>query len=130
MSREHERPDHANPTKRVASMIRLRPEKAKEYRALHAAVWPAVQERIRASNITNYSIFLRDGLLFAYFEYVGDDYEADMAAIRADKITQQWWRLTDPCQEPLPTADPGEWWVEAEEIFRLDERQQVGEDEL
>ncbi|WP_290863599.1 L-rhamnose mutarotase [Hamadaea sp.] len=112
----------------MASVIRLRPEKAEEYRTLHAAVWPAVQERIRASNITNYSIFLRDGLLFAYFEYVGDDYEADMAAIRADEITQQWWKLTDPCQEPLPTADPGEWWVEAEEVFRLDEHQHIGED--
>jgi L-rhamnose mutarotase len=118
---EQERRDHPAGMKRVASVIRLRPEKAEEYRALHAAVWPAVQERIRASNITNYSIFLRDGLLFAYFEYVGDDYDADMAAIRADEISQQWWKLTDPCQEPLPSAGPGERWVEAEEIFRLDE---------
>ena len=121
MQQGYEHHDHPTRMKRVASVIRLRPEKAEEYRALHAAVWPAVQERIRASNITNYSIFLRDGLLFAYFEYVGDDYDADMAAIRADEITQQWWKLTDPCQEPLLSAGPGEWWVEAEEIFRLDE---------
>lgn len=120
MRQRDENHEHPTRMKRVASVIRLRPEKAEEYRALHAAVWPAVQERIRASNITNYSIFLRDGLLFAYYEYVGDDYDADMAAIRADEITQQWWKLTDPCQEPLPTAQEGEWWVEAEEIFRLD----------
>jgi len=120
MRQPDENHEHSTRMKRVASVIRLRPEKAEEYRALHAAVWPAVQERIRASNITNYSIFLRDGLLFAYYEYVGDDYDADMAAIRADETTQQWWKLTDPCQEPLPTAQEGEWWVEAEEIFRLD----------
>lgn len=107
--------------KRVASVIGLRPEKAQEYLALHAAVWPEVQRRIRDSNITNYSIFLCDGLLFAYYEYVGDDYEADMAAIAADEVTQQWWKLTDPCQQPLPTAKPGQWWVEAEEVFRLAE---------
>lgn len=128
MRHEQELQDQPVPIKRVASVIRLRPAKAEEYRTLHAAVWPAVQQRIRASNITNYSIFLRDGLLFAYFEYVGHDYEADMAAIRDDEITQQWWKLTEPCQEPLPTAGPGEWWVEADEVFRLDEHQHVTED--
>jgi L-rhamnose mutarotase len=107
--------------KRIASMIGLRPEKAQEYLALHAAVWPEVQQRLRDSNITNYSIFLRDGLLFAYYEYVGEDYPADMAAIAADETTQRWWRLTDPCQQPLPTAESGQRWVEAVEVFRLEE---------
>ena len=82
-----------------------------------------MQERLRASNITNYSIFLRDGLLFGYYEYVGDDYEADMAAISADETTRAWWKLTDPCQEAVASAAPGEWWAEAVEVFRLDEPQ-------
>jgi L-rhamnose mutarotase len=29
-------------------------------------------------------------LLFAYYEYTGDDYAADIAAIAADLTTQQW----------------------------------------
>ena len=107
--------------RRVASIVGLKPEKAQEYLDLHAAVWPEVQQRLRDSNITNYSIFLRDGLLFAYYEYTGEDYAADMAAIAADEVTQQWWQLTDPCQEPLATAEPGQRWVEAVEVFRLDE---------
>jgi L-rhamnose mutarotase len=107
--------------KRVAQIVGLRPEKAEEYLELHRQVWPAVQQTLRDAHVTNYSIFLRDGVLFSYFEYTGDDYPADMARIAADPETQRWWTHTDPCQEPLPTAQPGELWVEAEEIFRLDE---------
>lgn len=107
--------------KRVARIVGLRPEKAEEYLELHRHVWPAVQRTLRDANVTNYSIFLRDGMLFSYFEYVGDDYEADMARIAADPETQRWWQHTDPCQQPLPTAKPGELWVEAAEIFRLAE---------
>lgn len=109
------------PVKRVASVVGLRADKAEEYLALHRAAWPGVQEMLRKAHITNYSIFLRDGLLFSYFEYRGLDYEADMAAIAADPETRRWWQLTDACQQPLPSARPGELWVEAAEIFRLDE---------
>jgi L-rhamnose mutarotase len=105
---------------RIASVIRLRPEKEDEYRALHEAVWPSVLATLRAANVTNYSIFLRDGLLFSYLEYTGDDYAADMARVAADPETQRWWALTDPCQQPLDTAAEGERWVPTEEVFHAD----------
>jgi len=105
---------------RYASVIRLRPEKEAEYRELHAAAWPGVLDRLQRSNVRNYSIFLRDGLLFSYLEYVGTDYEADMQAIRDDPESQRWWTFTDPCQQPLASAGDGEWWAPAEEVFHLD----------
>jgi L-rhamnose mutarotase len=107
-------------TQRVAAVIRLRPEQEQAYRELHAAVWPGVLATLRAAHITNYSIFLRDGLLFSYLEYTGDDYAADTARIAADPETQRWWQLTDPCQQPLDTAGDGEWWAPAEEVFHAD----------
>jgi L-rhamnose mutarotase len=106
--------------RRVATVIRLRPEKEEEYRRLHADVWPAVLERITRSNIRNYSIFLRDGLLFSYYEYVGDDLERDLAAVAADPETQRWWQLTDPCQQPVETAGEGTWWAPMAEVFHTD----------
>jgi L-rhamnose mutarotase len=106
--------------RRVAAVIRLRPDKEAEYRALHAGAWPAVLAALRAANVRNYSIFLRDGLLFSYLEYTGDDYEADMATIAADEQTRRWWQLTDPCQQPLDSVAPGQWWAPAEEVFHLD----------
>jgi L-rhamnose mutarotase len=106
--------------RRVAAVIRLRPEHEDEYRRLHADAWSSVLATLRAANVTNYSIFLRDGLLFSYLEYVGEDYDADMARIAADEQTQQWWKLTDPCQQPVGSAVEGEWWAPAEEVFHLD----------
>jgi L-rhamnose mutarotase len=105
---------------RMASVIRLRPEKEAEYRALHADAWPSVLAKLREVHVSNYSIFLRDGLLFSYLEYGGDDFEADMAAVAADPETQRWWKLTDPCQQPVETAEEGQWWAPMEEVFHLD----------
>ncbi|MFC4031567.1 L-rhamnose mutarotase [Streptomyces polygonati] len=106
--------------RRFAAVVRLRPEREQEYRRLHAAVPPDVLEALRRAHIGNYSIFLRDGLLFSCLEYSGDDYAADTAAIAADPASREWWRLTDPCQQPLASAADGEWWAPAEEVFHLD----------
>ncbi len=106
--------------KRFASLIALRPEKQEEYLELHRAVWPGVLETLKRAHVSNYSIFLRDGMLFSYLEYHGEDFEADMAAIAADQTTQAWWKLTNPCQQRLGTAAAGEWWAPAEEVFHLD----------
>ncbi|MFE4953598.1 L-rhamnose mutarotase [Streptomyces sp. NPDC056653] len=105
---------------RFAAVIRLRPEKESEYRELHAAAWPGVLAALKRANIGNYSIFLRDGLLFSYLEYTGTDYAADTAAIAADPVSRDWWAVTDPCQQPLDNVAEGQWWAPAEEIFHLD----------
>jgi len=107
--------------KRLAQTIRLRPERREEYLALHRQVWPGVEAALRAANVRNYSIFLRGDTLFGYFEYHGDDFEADMAAVAADSETQRWWRLTDPCQEPWPDAGTGGQWSDLTEIWHLSE---------
>ncbi len=105
---------------RYATVVRLRPEKEAEYRQLHANVWSGVLAALRRANITNYSIFLRDGLLFAYLEYTGTDYAADTAAIAADEDTRRWWKITDPCQQPVDSAAEGEWWAPMDEVFHMD----------
>jgi L-rhamnose mutarotase len=105
--------------KRYGSVIRLRPEKEKEYKKLHAAVWPSVLKTIHDCNIRNYSIFYREGWLFSYYEYIGNDYEADMKKMATDPVTQQWWKLCEPCQQPLESCQNGEWWAEMEEVFHV-----------
>jgi L-rhamnose mutarotase len=72
---------------------------------------------ITECNIRNYSIYLKDGFLFSYYEYIGTDYEMDMKNMAADPATQKWWELCDPCQEPLETREEGEWWANMEEVF-------------
>jgi L-rhamnose mutarotase len=111
--------------KRYGSVLGIRAEKIDEYKKLHADVWPEILSKIKDSNIQNYSIYLRklpDGkhYLFSYFEYVGDDFDADMAAMAADPMTQKWWDVCMPCQEPLEDRAEGEWWADMEEVFHLD----------
>ena len=107
---------------RMGMVIGIAPEKIETYKRLHAETWPEVLARITACNIRNYSIFLREpeNLLFSYFEYVGDDFEADMEKMAADPKTQEWWAVCGPCQQPLDTRRKGEWWAMMEEVFHHD----------
>jgi len=106
--------------KRYGSIIKIKPEKLEEYKKLHKNIWPGVAKTITECNIRNYSIFYKDGFLFSYFEYVGEDYEADMKKMADDPITQKWWDVCKPMQEPLQTRKEGEWWAEMEEVFHQD----------
>jgi L-rhamnose mutarotase len=106
--------------KRYGKVIKVKPEKLDEYKRLHADAWPEVLKMIRECHIRNYSIYFKDGYLFSYYEYIGDDHDADMKKMAADSKTQEWWKHTDPCQEPLPTCKDGEWWAQMEEVFHTD----------
>ncbi|MDB4582024.1 L-rhamnose mutarotase [Draconibacterium sp.] len=106
--------------KRYGMVIGVNPEKIKEYKKLHAAVWPDVLKKITECNIRNYSIYLKYNTLFSYFEYVGSDFDADMAKMAADPTTQKWWDVCKPCQSPLETREEGEWWANMEEVFHCD----------
>ncbi len=106
--------------KRFGMVLRLKAEATEKYKEYHAAVWPEVLGMIRECNIRNYSIYLKDGYLFSYFEYTGHDLQADWAKMAADKKTQEWWAIMEPMQEPLATRKPGEWWADMEEVFHMD----------
>jgi L-rhamnose mutarotase len=80
--------------RRFGQLINVRPDSIAEYERMHAAPWPGVIAQIRRSNIRNYTIFREGTHLFAYFEYFGDDFEADMAAMAADPETRRWWWKT------------------------------------
>lgn len=111
--------------KRYGWVIGVKEEKIDEYKKLHAAVWPEILKMISDCNLTNYSIYLRkmpDGkyYLFSYCEYIGEDFQADMAKMAADEMTQKWWDVCIPCQEPLEDRAEGEWWADMEEVFHCD----------
>ena len=106
--------------RRLGMMIRLRPEYVESYKAYHREVWPEVLAKLTECNMTNYSIYFKDDVLFGYVEYKGSDLQADRAKIAAHSVTQEWWTIMEPMQDPLETRKPGEWWAEMEEVFHLD----------
>lgn len=106
--------------RRFGQVIHVVPEKLEYYKKLHANPWPSINSMIKQCNLQNYSIYLKDNVLYSYFEYIGDDFEADMAKMKADPETVRWWQETDPCQQPFVTRKEGEWWAEMEEVYHLD----------
>lgn len=107
---------------KMGMVIGVASQRIAEYKALHAAVWPQVLERLRQANVRNYTIFLREpeNLLFGYWEYHGQDFAADMASVAADPETRRWWTFCEPCQLPLPSRQPGEHWAMMENVFHMD----------
>lgn len=105
---------------RYGMVVKLKPDRTEEYKKLHAAVWPDVLKAITNSNINNYSIYLKDDLLFSYFEYTGLNYDADMEKMAADPLVQKWWDVCKPCMLPIESREEGEWWANMEEVFHID----------
>lgn len=107
--------------KRYGQLIGVKPEHYDEYVKAHAAVWPGVLDKIRECNIRNYSIYAFDrDTLFAYFEYVGDDFAGDMRRMAEDPETQRWWAWMMPLQQPVAGRADGEWWASMDEVFHVD----------
>ena len=111
--------------KRYGLMGRLRPDSVGKYVELHAETWPAVLQRNTDCNIQNYSIFLRalpggEQWVFAYFEYVGDDFESDMKRMAGDPEIQRWWDECKPCFEQVAALPAGEVWAPMESVFHQD----------
>ena len=104
---------------RFGMVIKIKPDKIENYKKLHKDPWPEVLTMIETCQIQNYSIYLKDDLLFSYFEYTGTNFEEDMKKMAADSITMEWWKLTNPCQVPLDTRKEGEWWAVMEEVFHM-----------
>lgn len=106
--------------KRYGQMIKLKRGGIEKYINYHQNPWPGVNEMINECNLTNYSIFIKDNYLFAYFEYVGKDFIEDMQKMAADSITRKWWDTIKPLMEPIETRNHVEFWADMEEIYHLD----------
>ena len=109
--------------KKVFGQIgRLKPECIELYRRLHeqdvyTPRWAGVLEKIHDCNMQNYSIFIEDDVVFGYFEYVGQDYEADMEKMAADPTTQDWWSHTRPCFTKYKAESPEAFYTDMQQIF-------------
>ena len=111
--------------KYYGSIIELRPEKEKEYRELHANVWPEVRAAIAKANIRNFNIYVTEIAgkrhLVSHFEYIGSNPEEDFASIGNDPTTKnKWWPLTDACQIRLPGTPDNSQWLPMEQVMHLD----------
>lgn len=93
-----------------------------EYKKIHDEIWPEIAEVTTQCHLHNYSIHLHrrpggDCTLFTYFEYTGDDFEADMKTLAAHPKSAGWAELCEACQLPFENRAAGDWWSSLEEVF-------------
>lgn len=100
--------------KRFIMYSDLKPEKVQDYIDLHANPWPELLELIGKCNIHNYSISIRGTQLFTYYEYTGEDYEADMVLMDNSPVMQKWWTFSKPC---FVGHERNEYYEELQEVF-------------
>ncbi|HQE30423.1 MAG TPA: L-rhamnose mutarotase [Propionibacteriaceae bacterium] len=104
---------------RVGFISRVAPEHLEEYTARHREVWPDMQDALRRTGWSKYSLFLApDGTLFGYVE-VPDSLEEATARMQLEEVNARWQasvaHLFDTGEK---TGD--ESLVSLEEVFHLD----------
>jgi L-rhamnose mutarotase len=96
--------------------LQLRPERIDEYVERHKAVWPEMQDALRATGWRNYSLFLRDdGLLIGYVE--ADDLAASRAAMEALDVNTRWQAEMAGF---FRGATPSDGFPQLREVFHLE----------
>jgi L-rhamnose mutarotase len=77
-----------------------------------------VRDLLNKYHLHNFSIFLHQirgkWYEFGYYEYTGDDFEADMARLAAEPRNQEWLEVCDPMQLPL---EGEESWAIMEQVY-------------
>jgi L-rhamnose mutarotase len=104
---------------RVCFLLKVREDRAEEYKKRHAEVWPEMREALSAAGWHNYSLFLRpDGLLVGYLET--EDFEAAQRAMAETDVNARWQAEMAPFFESLDGARPDEAMKPLTEVFHLD----------
>jgi L-rhamnose mutarotase len=101
--------------------LRPGPGVPEAYRAHHKAVWPPVEESLRAIGVRAMDIYLLERRLVMVLE-TEDDF--DMATrfsqhIASDPRCARWEELMKTLQQAPPGAPEGALWTEMECVFRL-----------
>lgn len=97
------------------------PDKIRQYREYHQAVWPEVTARLREVGVQQMQIFLRGTRMFMYL--VTDDEfspSREFARINEDPVSAKWNALMATLQERAPEANADEWWAPMEKVFDLE----------
>lgn len=109
----------------IGQIGRIKRECIEEYCRLHEVdiytdQWKGIRELIAECNIRNYNIFIEDDVVFGYFEYVGEDIDADMQKMADNELNKQWWAHTRPCFTKYAADSAEAFYSDMKQIFHLD----------
>lgn len=79
--------------------MKLKPGAAEAYIRIHDEIWDEVVKAAHEANMRNYTIFRTGDYLFSYYEYIGNDFEADMSKKNALPVSKKWQEATGAFRE-------------------------------
>ena len=107
--------------KRYGMVIGVRPEKLEEYKRLHAAVWPEILRLLtEAACAATIRSSRRTSCCSATSNITATILKPAFQRMNAEPIVKEWYAVCEPCQVPLATRKPGEWWAEMAEVFHME----------
>ncbi|MFF6772332.1 L-rhamnose mutarotase [Streptomyces sp. NPDC012637] len=106
-------------TRRVCFLLKVRADRAEEYRERHEHVWDDMRAALAEAGWRNYSLFLReDGLLVGYLET--EDFERSRAAMESTEVNARWQAEMAEFFEELDGRAPDAAMRPLAEVFHLD----------
>lgn len=102
---------------RIAFKMQLKPGCREEYRRRHAAIWPEITTLLKASGISDYTIFLDEDTdtLFAVQNIAG---KRSSQALGTDPVVKKWWAYMADISVTNPDNSPVS--VPLEKVFHMD----------
>src|SRR5262245_49557749 len=102
--------------RRIAFKMKLFPGQEKEYKKRHDAIWPQLSQLLKASGISEYSIFL-DRETNILFGVMNSENQSSLDKLPSEKIMKQWWAHMKDIMDCNPDNSPVA--VPLEEVFYL-----------
>ena len=103
-------------TERLAFKMRLNPGQEAEYRRRHDEIWPELQQLLRDSGISNYSIHL-DAETLTLFGYLERRAGHGMDVLPQHPVMQRWWAHMGDIMATNPDGSPVA--IPLDEVFYL-----------
>jgi len=90
---------------RFAFKMKMKPGCEAEYKRRHDEIWPELEQLIRESGVSDYSIFLdkETNILFAVQKQSGDQSSQDLGT---NPVVRKWWDYMSDIMEVNPDNSP------------------------
>src|SRR5262245_11423773 len=96
------------------------------YRRHHQEVWPEVVTSLREAGIRRMDIYLLSRRLVMILETDGQDFRRCFAAhVASSPRVAEWEALMRSMQAAPPGAAPGDWWTPMEQVFSLEQADEI-----
>jgi L-rhamnose mutarotase len=101
---------------RIAFKMQVFPGYEEEYKKRHDELWPELEQLLKESGISDYSIFL-DATTNSLFGVMKVDDLAKLENLPSAPVMQKWWKYMNDIMESNPDNSPVQ--TPLKEVFHL-----------